>query len=60
MEYYIQQDNKIVLHDTDRAKLEGTLPFMPQYAGLEILETQKEIIILRSQSSYLFIMLRCF
>ena len=48
-EYYIEQDDKIVLHDTDRAKLVNTLPFMPQYAGLEIQETEREIITLDNE-----------
>lgn len=41
--YYIEKDNKIVLHDTDKARLETTLKFMPQYAGLEIKETKRPI-----------------
>lgn len=43
MTYYIEQDNKIVLHDTDRARLERTLKYMPQYAALTIKETQRPI-----------------
>ena len=42
--YYIEQDNKIVLFDTDKQKLKNTLDFMPQYKGLVILETEAEII----------------
>jgi len=42
--YYIEQDSKIVLFDTDKTKLENTLKFMPQYRGLPILETQRPII----------------
>lgn len=41
--YYIEQDNKIVLFDEDRNKLEKTLSFMPQYSGLEIKETDRPI-----------------
>lgn len=45
MNYYIQNsDDKIVLFDTDRTKLQTTITFMPQYQGLEILETEKEIV----------------
>jgi len=43
MTYYIEKNNKIVLFDTDRKKLEKTLKFMPQYDGLEIQETQRPI-----------------
>jgi len=48
-EYYVQQNDKIVLHDTNRDKLVTTLTFMPQYAGLEVLETEKEIIQLDNE-----------
>ncbi|MBR4592127.1 MAG: hypothetical protein IKO35_02855 [Elusimicrobiaceae bacterium] len=41
--YYIEKDNQIVLHDTDRNRLVTTLKYMPQYAGLEIQETQRPI-----------------
>lgn len=44
--FYIQQDDKIVLFDENRAKLENTVLFTPQYAGLPILETNKEITVL--------------
>lgn len=44
MNYYIQENGKIVLFDTDNAKLQNTLIFMPQYQHLEIQETDKEII----------------
>ena len=42
--YYIEQENKIVLFDTDKQKLINTLLFIPQYRGLEIKETEKEIL----------------
>lgn len=41
--YYIEKDNKIVLHDTDKSRIEKTLKFMPQYAELEIKETERPI-----------------
>lgn len=41
--YYIEQNNKIVLFDKDKQKLIDTLLFMPQYAGLEIKETERPI-----------------
>ena len=37
-------NDKIVLFDEERAKLEATRQFMPQYAGLQILETTKNIV----------------
>ena len=39
--FYIEQDDKIVLFDEDRQKLENTIPFMPQYKDLEIQETEE-------------------
>lgn len=41
--FYIEQNEKIVLFDTDRAKLEATISFMPQYKDLEIKETDRPI-----------------
>jgi len=43
MTYYIEQNNKIVLFDEDRSKLEKTISFMPQYAGLKIKEIDRPI-----------------
>lgn len=43
MTYYIEKDKKIVLHDTDKARIENTLKFMPQYQGLELQETERPI-----------------
>ena len=43
--FYIQQDDKIVLVDEDKQRLQNTIAFtMPQYLGLEIQETNREII----------------
>ena len=42
--FYILDNEKIVLCDEDKQKIENTLMFMPQYQGLEIFETDKEII----------------
>ena len=39
--FYIQQDNKIVLFDEDKQKLQNTISFMPQYQGLEIKEVKE-------------------
>lgn len=41
--FYIQQDDKILLFDEDKQKLQNTISFMPQYAGLEIKETERPI-----------------
>lgn len=41
--YYIEQNNKIVLFDEDKKKLQNTILFMPQYADLEIKETSRPI-----------------
>ena len=49
MFYYLMQDEKIVLADTNRERLEGSIiAFMPQYKGLKILETEKEIVKLKN------------
>ncbi len=41
--YYIEQNGQIKLHDTDKNRIETTLKFMPQYAGLELKETDRPI-----------------
>lgn len=41
--YYIEKDNKIVLHDTDKTRIERTLKFMPQFADLKIKKTSRPI-----------------
>ena len=43
--YYIQQDEKIVLFDENKQKLQDTISFMPQYEGLEIKEVGEGYII---------------
>ena len=47
--FYIQQDEKIVLFDENLETLQNTLTFMPQYADLTILETEREIIELNNE-----------
>lgn len=42
--YYIEKDNKILLFDEDKQKLQDTIAFMPQYKGLKILETERPIV----------------
>ena len=46
--YYIEQEGQIKLHDTDRGRLVTTLKFTPQYKGLEIKETDRLNILLKS------------
>ena len=43
--FYIQQDNKIVLFNEDKQKLQNTIAFMPQYEGLEIKEVEEGYVI---------------
>lgn len=43
MNYYIEQNGKIVLFDTEKERLQRTLEFTPQYADLEIQETDRPI-----------------
>ena len=43
--FYIQQDEKIVLFDEDKQKLQDTIAFMPQYESLEIKEVEEGYII---------------
>ena len=51
--YYIKQDNRIVLFDKCLTTLKNTLEFMPQYAGMEILETDKEIVVFKDSSYFI-------
>lgn len=43
--FYIEKDNKIVLFDEDKQKLQNTIDFMPQYEGLEIKEVEEGYVI---------------
>lgn len=50
MNYYIEDNGKIVLFDENKQQLEQTVTiFMPQYVGLPILETEREIIELNNE-----------
>ena len=42
--FYIKKDGLIKLFNSSRLKIENTLQFMPEFAELEILETEKAII----------------
>lgn len=43
--FYIQQDEKILLFDDDKQRLQNTMAFMPQYQGLEIKEVEEDYVI---------------
>ena len=43
--FYIEDNNKIVLFDKDKQKLQDTISFMPQYKDLEIQEVQEGFVI---------------
>ena len=43
--FYIEKDNKILLFGENKQKLQDTLAFMPQYAGLEIKEAKEGYVI---------------
>ena len=43
--FYIQQNDKILLFDEDKQKLQNTIAFMPQYKGLDIQEVPEGYVI---------------
>ena len=43
--FYIENENKILLFDEDKQKLQDTIAFMPQYEGLEIKEVEEGYVI---------------
>lgn len=43
--FYIENENKIILFDDDKQKIQNTIDFLPQYEGLEIKETQDSYVI---------------
>ncbi len=42
--FYLEKDNEIVLFDEDKQKIINVLKDLPQYAGLEIKETERPIL----------------
>ena len=55
MNYYIQQDEKIVLFDEDKQRLQNTIAFTtPQYQGLEIKETERPLVLSEDGTYYVF------
>lgn len=50
MNYYVEQNGKILLFDTDKEKIQNTLMFMPDSEGLEIKETERPITQLEDTS----------
>lgn len=47
--YYIEKENKILIADDKLDRLNNTLEFMPDLQGLEILETDRNIIIVDNE-----------
>ena len=43
--FYIEDNNKILLFDEDKQKLQDTIAFMPQYEGLEIKEVPEGYVV---------------
>lgn len=43
--YYIQENGKVLLADESQYKLIDTIKFMPQYQHLDILQTDKNIVL---------------
>ena len=43
--FYIENENKILLSDEDKQRLQDTIAFMPQYQGLEIKEVEEGYVI---------------
>ena len=43
--FYVENDNKILLFDEDKQKLQDTILFMPQFQGLEIKEVEEGYVI---------------
>ena len=54
MNYYIEQNGKIVLFDTDKEKIQNTLAFMPEFEGLEISETERPIVLKDDCSGFIW------
>jgi hypothetical protein len=52
--YYLLKDDKIVMFDNDKAKLQATLNLMPQYKGLEIQETKRPIVLCEDCKAFEF------
>lgn len=54
MNYYVENNGKIVLFDTDKEKIQNTLMFMPDLQGQEIKETQRPIVLADDGSEFVF------
>lgn len=54
MNYYIEQNRKIVLFDTDKEKIQNTLMFIPDLQGSEIKETQRPIVLSDDCSEFIW------
>ena len=54
MNYYIEQNRKIVLFDTDKEKIQNTLMFIPDLQGSEIKETERPIVLSDDCSEFIW------
>lgn len=54
MNYYVENNGKIVLFDTDKEKIQNTLAFMPDLQGLEIKETERPIVLSDDGSEFVW------
>ena len=54
MNYYIEQNGKIVLFDTDKEKIQNTLMFVPDLQGSEIKETERPIVLSDDCSEFIW------
>lgn len=54
MNYYVENNGKIVLFDTDKEKIQNTLMFMPELEGLEISETERPIVLSDDSSEFVW------
>ena len=54
MNYYIEQNGKIVLFDTDKEKIQNTLMFIPDLQGSEIKETERPIVLSDDCSEFIW------
>lgn len=54
MNYYVENNGKIVLFDTDKEKIQNTLMFMPDLQGQEIKETQRPIVLSDDSSEFIW------
>ncbi len=54
MNYYVENNGKIVLFDTDKEKIQNTLMFIPDLQGSEIKETERPIVLSDDCSEFIW------